>query len=127
MSCQKTVRSLPPGPAKVTVSMSDNRFAYRPPRSTGRVVFEVRNDGRVDHELVLVILPDELPPLEQQLRSESRRVIATLGSLPRRQPGHRGTFAVDLQPGRYGIICFVQDPDGIQHAQKGMSSEFRLR
>lgn len=126
-SCQKTARSLPPAPAKVVVAMSENRFAYKPPRSTGRVVFEARNDGRVDHELVLVIVPEELPPLDEQLRSGTRRVIATLASVPRRQPGRRGTFAVDLEPGRYGIICFVQDADGVQHAQKGMSSEFRLR
>ncbi|HUP70497.1 MAG TPA: hypothetical protein VM142_11890 [Acidimicrobiales bacterium] len=126
-SCQKTARSLPPGPAKVSVAMSENRFAYQPPRSTGRVVFEARNEGHVDHELVLVIVPEDLPPLDEQLRSGTRRVIATLASVPRRQPGRRGTFAVDLEPGRYGIICFVQDADGVQHAQKGMSSEFRLR
>ena len=127
VSCERSERALPPGPATVQVTMSDNRFGYRPPRATGRVVFEARNEGRVDHELVLVIVPEDLPPLDAQLRSGSRRVIATLAGVPRRQPGRRGAFAVDLEPGRYGIICFIEDADGVQHAQKGMSSEFRVR
>lgn len=125
-SCQSSSRSLPAGPAKVRVAMTDHRFDYLPPASAGRVVFEARNDGRSDHELVLVEVPADLPPLGEQLRSPDRRVIATLASVPRRQPGRTGTFAVDLVPGRYGLICFVQDADGVQHAQKGMSSEFRL-
>lgn len=125
-SCEASPPSLPAGPATVGITMSEHRFSYEPPTSTGRVVFAVRNEGRVDHELVLVEVPADLPPLEDQLRSANRRVIATLASVPRRQPGRTGTFAVDLAPGRYGLICFVEDADGVQHAQKGMSSEFRL-
>lgn len=125
-SCQSSRRSLPAGPTTVEVIMSDHHFEYEPPAAPGRVVFEARNDGVSEHELVLVRLPDDLPPLAEQLRSRDRRVIPTIASLSSRPPGRTGTFAVDLEPGRYGIICFVEDPGGVQHARKGMSSEFQV-
>jgi hypothetical protein len=46
--------------------------------------------------------------------------------MPARPPGSTTSVAVDLAPGRYGLVCFLPDPDGQQHAQKGMSSEFRI-
>lgn len=116
----------PPRPATVRVTMDEYRFGYQPPKTRGRLVFEARNVGRIDHQLVLTYLPPGVPPIDRQLRSENRRVVPTVANLPPRRPGGRGTFAVDLEPGRYALICFVRDPDG-QHAQKGMSSEFRIR
>lgn len=116
----------PPPPAVVQVSMDEYRFAYEPPRSPGRIVFDARNDGRVDHQLVLIHLPEGVPSIDRQLRSKDRKVVPTVATLAAREPGRRGTFAVDLDPGRYALVCFVNDPDG-QHAQKGMSAEFRIR
>jgi hypothetical protein len=118
---------VPPKPALVTIVAREYRFDYSPPRKRGRTVFELRNRGRRNHDMVLVELPADVPPIDVQLRSPSRQVVPTLASLPARRPGGRGTFALDLAAGRYAIICFVRDPDGRQHAQKGMSSEFRIR
>lgn len=117
---------LPARPQTVDVVMREYRFDYTPPASAGRVVFNVRNGGRLHHDLVLVLLPEDVPPLAEQLRGSDRRVVATIASVPDRAPGQRATFATDLAPGRYGLICFVKDADGVQHAQKGMSSEFRV-
>jgi hypothetical protein len=107
--------------------MSDYAFQHPPDVAPGRVVFRISNAGSRTHSMVLVELPEDLPPIREQLRSDVRQPVDNLARLPDRPAGSRDTFAVDLVPGRYGMVCFVADPDGVSHALKGMSSEFRVR
>ena len=39
-------------------------------------------------------------------------------------PGGESRTSLVLQPGRYGIICFIPSPDGKPHVMKGMAKEF---
>lgn len=106
--------------------MREMAFEHGPvPR--GRVVLEARNAGQFNHRLSVVPLPEDLPPLDEQLRGSERRFVDQLASTSERLPGQRGVVAVDLAPGRYAFMCFVVDPDGVSHALKGMFSEFRVR
>lgn len=125
-SCGRT-DGFPPAPQLVPVSMTEYHFRYKAPSSPGRIVFEVHNDGRLDHELVLILVPENVPAIDKQLRSGKRLVVPTVARLAPRGPGRRGTFAVDLEPGRYALICFVKDDGGGQHAQKGMNAEFTIK
>ncbi len=105
--------------------MEDYRFDHPPDSPAGRVIFQVANRGRVDHQLLLARLPEDLPPLDAQLHSEVRRPVETLRMLPPFAPGESSSFAADLAPGRYGLMCFLQDPgDEVTHALQGMNSEF---
>ena len=118
---------LPDPPPVVDVILGDFSISHRVRVPEGRVVFRARNAGQADHELVLVGLPPSFTlSIDAQLRSDTRRAFPTKGYLPRRPAGSRGTFAADLEPGRYGFVCFVSDPDGKTHALKGMSSEFTV-
>lgn len=117
---------LPSPPQVVDLEMQEYRFALAPPTEAGRVVLRVRNGGKLDHDLVLTELPEDLPPILEQLRGSTRRNATNLASLRPRKPGSRTAFAVDLAPGRYALICFLRDPDGQQHATKGMAVEFRV-
>lgn len=119
-------RLLPPGPETVDVTMREYSFDLPETLPRGRVVFRARNAGRLPHEMALVVLGEDVPPIAEELRNQRGRVVRTLASVPSRAPGSAGTFAVDLKPGRYGVICFVLDQDGEQHARKGMASEFRV-
>lgn len=125
-SCRTATEEFPPRPQIVSVTMKEYGFVYEPPAASGRIVFNLENTGRLDHEAVLIALGDEIPPIDQQLRSGERLVVPTVARPLRRTPGAFGSFAVDLPPGRYAMVCFVQDGDGGQHAQKGMSAEFRI-
>ena len=107
--------------------MADYRFEHNPGAPTGRVVIRVRNTGTVTHSLSLVLLPEDFPPLDEQLRGDVRRTVASLAMLPDRPAGSSDSFAVDLAPGRYGLICNVRFPDGVIHGVRGMNSEFRVR
>lgn len=106
--------------------MTEYRFEHQPQIRPGRTVFRVVNTGTEPHSLVLVELAEDIPPIDEQLRSPDRRGAATFAQVPERPPGSRDTFAVDLLPGRYALICFTRGADGESHALKGMSSEFRV-
>ena len=106
--------------------MREYRFELDPQIPRGRVVFRVANAGSLEHALTLISLADDVPPLDEQLHSESRRGTPTIARVPARPPGGQTKFAVDLAPGRYGLVCFVVDPDGVMHGLKGMNAEFRV-
>lgn len=120
--CSKEA-ALPNDPAEVSVTMDEYSFALHGSARPGRVVFDFRNDGALKHEAVLVVLPPDVAPLREQLASDSRVTVDTLAAVPPRTPRSTGLFAADLAPGRYGIICFVLDDDGVDHSSKGMSAE----
>ncbi|HEX6595861.1 MAG TPA: hypothetical protein VF045_02935 [Acidimicrobiales bacterium] len=117
---------LPPTPARVQITMHDYRFEMAGEIPRGRVVVEVTNQGTVNHALTLISLPDGFPPLDEQLRGDERRGAASVARVPARPPGEGSKFALDAQPGRYGLVCFVADADGLTHGQKGMNFEFRV-
>lgn len=92
----------------------------------GRVVFNVRNEGQQWHRLSLIPLPADFPPLLEQLRGDTRQVVFTKATIPDTPPAGTGTFAVDLSPGRYAMVCLTVGPDGKSHAREGMATEFRI-
>ncbi len=106
--------------------MTEYAFDYTEPVPRGQAVFQIVNAGKLNHRLILAPVPDDYPPVLHQLRGEERRPIEPIAGIPNRPPGDKTTFAVNLSPGRYYIICFVQDRDGQTHAHKGMAAEFRV-
>src|SRR5947209_6015962 len=119
-------KNLPPLPSTMDVTMREYRFDHPPQVPAGRVVFRVHNAGSLTHELILVAVPEDVPPIDQQLKSDTRVGVDTIATLRDRAPGSNGTFAADLTPGRYAFVCFLMDPDGVSHALKGMASQFRV-
>jgi hypothetical protein len=118
---------LPPPPHAVQVQMREYGFRYDRSIGPGRTVFRVRNTGRLSHELVLIPLSKNFPPIDVQLRSKTRQLIAPFARLELVRAGRSGTFAVDLAPGRYAMVSFIKDRKGMSDALKGMTSEFRVR
>ncbi len=116
-----------PVPAPVVeVTMREYQFDFTPPAQAGHVVFRFTNAGQVIHRPAMVALPDEMPPIEEQLRGTERRLLDPLAGVYDRLPGGTGTFAIDLrQNQRYALVCFALDRDGSRHNVKGMAAEFR--
>lgn len=106
--------------------MADYLFDYDSRVPAGRVVFRLKNTGATPHHVVLVPLPEDLPPIEQQLGGSQRRFLERFAGIFDRPPGDTGTFAVDLVPGRrYAMVCSIVAEDGEPHWRKGMVTEFR--
>lgn len=127
--CQSSPRGgrpLPAGPQVVDVEMADFSFGHDAEIAGGRTLFRVVNTGKVRHNLSLLPLTEDMPPIAEQLVGTTRRAITPLAAVRSRPPGARTTFAADLTPGtRYAFICFVIGDDGQPHWQAGMASEFR--
>lgn len=117
---------LPPTPPVVEISVEEHTVDYDGDIPAGRVVFRVRNDGTEEHRLALIPLPEGMPPIKEQLAGDERRPVEPLAGIANRAPGERGVFAVDLDAGRYGLVCFATDDDGTTHARKGEATEFTI-
>lgn len=118
--------ALPPPPSLFAISMRNFAYEHASAAPAGRVVLLVRNDGTTAHSLSLVVLPEDFPPLAEQLRGPERRAVPILGSISELAAGSTDSFAVELAPGRYGFVCNIRFPDGTTHGTRGMSSEFRV-
>lgn len=117
---------LPAGPSEETVTIYDDELSYDEPVSAGRVVFRIFNAASEPHKLTILPLPEDMPPLAQQLRGSKRVALNAFAGVPPRQPGTWGTFAVNLQPNRrYALVCLMRDEEGESHARRGISAEFR--
>lgn len=121
----------PPRPTVMKVTAREYGFEYAQAGkvvSQGRVALEMENKGRLHHQLTMIIVPEDMPGTikEEARSSDTHRVFENVFALPARPPGGRGSFAVDLEPGRYAMVCLVEDRGGTLHAQKGMASEFRV-
>ncbi len=126
-SCQGGVTDGPPKATVVDVTMGEYRFDVSASPPAGRVVFRARNAGALDHQLVMVVVPEDLPiTFAEQVVSPVAVALPTFAYLPARKPGQTGILAVDLAPGRYAFGCFLKDERGESHARKGMSVEFRV-
>lgn len=114
------------GPQVVEVTMTEFRYDYDPSIRSGRVVFRIKNAGKLGHSLTMYPLSDDIPPIDEQLRGPDRRGVRSFAETRGMLPGGSASIAVDLAAGtRYAFICFVPDSDGTPHALKGMNSEFR--
>lgn len=126
LSCSTHTKArVPSPPSVIDITMKEMAFDHPPTVPAGRVVFDIANKGTLPHRLILVPLADDFPPIREQLHGSERRVISPQAGIADRLPGGNASFAVDLLPGRYALICYVVGPDGLPHALKGMASEFR--
>ncbi len=124
------------GTEEVTVVGTDYAFDAPTGLSAGETTIAFRNDGAVDHEMILARLreagtygdaiaalqaggdPDEL--FEQYFEDLGEGVIfATPGTTG------GGRLNVDLTEGQYALFCFFQDaPDAPPHIELGMLASF---
>lgn len=127
-ACRNTEPKLPGAPQVVQVTLTEYRVEYAGEIRRGRVVFELSNKGEENHGISLYGLPEDFPEINEQLQGTTRRALrTTIASLYDFPPGRTDTFAVDLTPGRYAMVCFERSPDGVAQSRKGMAVEFRVK
>lgn len=121
--------AVPQGPSLSDVSMAEYSIAAPSVVPAGRALFRVRNAGHIDHQLSVVALPDDFPvTFQAQFDSPNRIALPVLIQLPRQRPGQTDSpngsevFAIDLAPGRYGLMCSLVDADQVGHERKGMTA-----
>jgi hypothetical protein len=128
--------------ADVTVTLRDYEFVVEGTFVSGSQVVRVHNAANQAHEMLMLPLPPgmsledmfameaehdgaaggehaEGPPEEEGMSSGSIRGMWAIN------PGETVYVTVHLDPGSYGIVCFIPDADG-PHAMQGMALEITV-
>ncbi len=119
--------------ADTTVTARDYEFVGVERLSSGAQTVRVHNQGALEHNWgifglrpgktaqdLATFLAAEGPPSGPPPFTGTPGLV---GVLP---PGGEATRTLELQPGTYALVCFVRDPDGRAHFQKGMVREFTI-
>lgn len=116
--------------ASDTLTVTDYAFTESTTLTPGHHVILVKNAGAQGHEVVLVKLPPGV-----KIEAVGKWADTMKGAPPGMpvagvtalDPGTSATFAADLTPGMYGLICFIPDAkDGKPHWTHGMMTQFKV-
>jgi uncharacterized cupredoxin-like copper-binding protein len=113
--------------ADVVMKLVDYDFELSKPIPAGRHTIRIENAGPQEHEVVIVKLDSGKEPKDFAMWGEKMvgKPPGTLhGGVSGIMPGGKAFVEVDLEPGEYGLICFVPDSkDGKGHYHHGMAKK----
>jgi hypothetical protein len=114
----------------VTLTLNDYSFTLSKPLAAGRQMIKVENAAAQPHEVSLVQLaPGKTIEDVRKWASEMKGPPPgkPIGGIPAFVKGKNTYFEVSLEPGDYGMICFLPDvKDGKPHHQHGMTQQFKV-
>ena len=117
-------------PSVVTIRAKDYAFDAPAEITGGTVTFRYFNDGPDLHHVQLIRLTEgkTVPDLLQALKTPGPLPSwATEAGGPNVvDPGHELTATIDVAPGDYAIVCFVDTPDHVPHLMKGMAQALKV-
>lgn len=123
-------RAITPIAADLHVTLSDYAFRFSHVPTRGRHRIAVTNRGRQPHEFILSkLLPgrtnaDFVHWMDTQNGLAPVRPYGGATDLP---PGGTIVLDIDLEPGRYSVVCRVRDvADGLPHDRHGMMAQFTV-
>jgi hypothetical protein len=115
----------------VTLTLKDYQFDLSTPLTAGKHTIKIETAPGQPHELTLFML------MPGKKASDVTKFIETgmkgpppampLGGVAGVASGHPSFFDVDLKPGNYALICFLEDAkDGKPHYMHGMTQEITI-
>ena len=116
---------------EVTITAVDYEFDLADSYAAGTTTFTLVNEGEEPHFIDIVPLVADAPPVEDLLKLPEKKVGEFFAGPPNHiktvKPGETSEpLEVELEPGRYGYVCFIEAKDGTPHAFLGMSGEFTV-
>jgi hypothetical protein len=117
--------------ADVTIKMLDYGYQASAPLQPGRRTILVENVGPQPHELALLKLAPGKKAADfghwAETGMKGPPPAEPIGGVVFLDKGGRATFTADLEPGNYGLICFLPDAkDGKPHLAHGMIKEIKV-
>lgn len=119
--------SAPPGPTAVRATMDEFTIKLSATSApAGKVTFQVANQGKVEHELV--VLKTDLAPNALKMRAANPKKVdeeagtQNLGEVEDVGAGETKSGTFDLPAGKYVLICNVED-----HYKAGMAVAFEVK
>lgn len=119
--------------ADVTMDMFDFNYSLSKPLVAGKQMIRVNNKGEQPHEVFLAKLApgksveDLLASLAPDAPADAIDWQA-MGGISVIEAGAHAYFSVDLEPGRYALVCFAPDHgSGAPHFMMGMMQEIVVK
>ena len=118
--------------ADATLRLNDFAFALSGPLQAGSRTVHLVNDGPQAHEVVLIRLAEGASAKEFIARYRPgglpKSAGREAGGLTGLDPGREGYVHLELEPGRYGLLCFLADPvTGAPHFSRGMWMDIEVK
>ncbi len=117
--------------ADITVRMTDYAWAVTPAITAGKHVIRIENDAVQAHEMFIAQLApgkkavDLAKWIEKQQGPPPGKPIGGISGMAR---GGVVYLSVDLEPGEYGLYCFLPDAkDGKLHVEHGMMTQITVK
>jgi hypothetical protein len=116
--------------ADVTLTLNDYSFTLSKPLAAGKQLIKVENAAAQSHEVVLVQLApgktiEDVGKWVTDMKGPPPG--KPIGGIPGFPKGKNAFFEATLEPGDYGMICFVPDAkDGKPHFTHGMMKQFKV-
>jgi plastocyanin len=116
---------------EVEVQAVEYGFVLPETLPAGETTFAFKNNGKEPHQLILVPLLDDAPPVEDLIKlsqKEGAKYFKGRPSETSAKPGEEGKpLEVTLEAGRYGYVCFVRTKESKKpHAFLGMYGELTV-
>ncbi|MEX1162776.1 MAG: hypothetical protein WEB03_04275 [Nitriliruptor sp.] len=127
-ACGEEVEGADPDAAQVAVTATDYAFEIGDV-AAGPTAFTMTNEGEEPHFMYVVRL-NEGATLEEALAAEADGedpdafIAEDVGESATVGGGGTAVLNADLEPGTYGMLCFIPSPDGQPHANLGMAEGF---
>lgn len=97
-----------------TVRLRDFSFSWEELVQVGDHIVQVSNEGTQAHELIVIRLVEGASTQDfltsYRPGSAQNPAGAEIGGMTGIDPGRKTYVHIDMQPGRYGLICFLADP-----------------
>ena len=115
---------LPPQ-SETTVHLKEFSFSVKSPLTPGDHILRLLNEGTQAHELTVIRLAEGASTQDfltnYRPGGSPNSAGIEVGGLTGIDPGHEAYVHLDLQPGRYGLMCFLADPITLSpHFARGM-------
>ena len=120
-------RELEPDATRVDVHAAEYAF-HLGDVAPGRTSFVLTNDGAETHELLIVKLAQGVT-LDDAMQAEGGdgTVEESWTTNLAAPGGDEEVITFDVEPGNYGLLCFILSADGTLHALLGMQHELTVR
>jgi hypothetical protein len=120
-----TADAAPPPDADISVELVDYGFEL-PDTIDGDALLDITNAAAAEpHEMEIALLDDgaTIDDVAAALEAGTAVPATPVGGLQGILPGASQLLQLDLEPGRYVVVCEVPSPDGTPHHAKGMIQE----
>jgi hypothetical protein len=119
-------------PATHTATVTATEFAFAGPDTiqAGWTTFHLVNDGTMFHHLDIARVDSgkTMADVEAALKSKGPppKWLVDVGGPNAPDPKAQANATLNLQPGSYLMLCYVDMPDGVPHMAKGMVRPFTV-